>query len=191
MPSPSELTEAKREVLRLLRAIDPFPARKDTRKQVRQPGQTTPYYQFALGRVVKLDTGITHSRFNARFPELHRACRRLMHTRDPLFRYDAIQINKNQQCAPHKDTNNHGPSYIIGLGDYTGGELVINKMRKVSIRNKFVMFDGTELHETTPFKGERYSLVFFRIKDSHKRRGRKASPTRRKSTTKRRKSRKS
>ena len=160
--------QLRAHVLMLLRSIHPFPARKDTRKKLRQPGQVTPYYQFALGRVVKLDEGITSSQFNKRFPELLAVCRALVRAYDPNFKYDAIQVNKNQQCAAHKDTNNEGPSLIIGLGKYTGGQLLVEKTQKFNIRNKFVSFDGRLLHETPPFEGERYSLVFFRIKSSHK-----------------------
>ena len=154
-------------VLTQLRNIHPFPARKDTRKKLRQPGQVTPYYQFALGKVIKLDEGIVQSQFNTKFPELLAACRQLVESYDPMFDYDAIQVNKNQQCAPHKDSHNEGPSLIIGLGDYTGGEL-FTKGEAIDIRNKFVSFDGRITHETLPFEGERYSLVFFRIKSSWK-----------------------
>ena len=35
-----------------------------------------------------------------------------------------MTVNKNQKASSHTDINNVGESYIIGLGDYTGGELV-------------------------------------------------------------------
>jgi hypothetical protein len=40
------------------------------------------------------------------------------------YTFEAVTINENQQAAAHVDKNNKGHSYIIGLGDYTGGDLV-------------------------------------------------------------------
>ena len=40
----------------------------------------------------------------------------------PDFRYTTIQFNKNYATKKmHVDGNNEGPSYIVGVGDYTGG----------------------------------------------------------------------
>ena len=33
------------------------------------------------------------------------------------------QVNKNYSAALHVDKFNLGPSYIVGLGDFTGGAL--------------------------------------------------------------------
>ena len=33
------------------------------------------------------------------------------------------QVNKNYETALHVDGNNMGPSYIVGLGDYDGGQV--------------------------------------------------------------------
>ena len=85
-------------VLKLLRDIDPFPARKDGRKSVMQPGQDR-VRGFALGTVRKLDEGLVPSQFNARFPELLKLARKMMHDHDPTFRFSSIQVNKNQVCA--------------------------------------------------------------------------------------------
>ena len=57
---------------------------------------------------------------------------------------------------------------IIGLGDYLGGELGIidsktKVKREINIKNKFVSFDGSDVHFTLPFTGTRYSLVYFTI----------------------------
>ena len=90
-----------------------------------------------------------------------------MKSRDPKFKFSSIQFNKNHRSSKHTDSKNTGISYIIGLGDYTGGELIVydkdgkNPVKK-DIRNKFYKFDGSKFpHETAPFKGERYSLVFY------------------------------
>jgi hypothetical protein len=100
------------------------------------------------------------SRWNKKFPHLLQACQDLIQTIHPEFPYTTIQVNKNLQCDPHVDKNNMGPSYIIGLGDYTGGELVIEG-KAFNIRNRFKRFDGTKGHWVNDFQGERYSLVYF------------------------------
>ena len=93
--------------------------------------------------------------------------KKLMKMKNPKFKFTSIQYNKNHRAAKHKDAKNTGISYIIGLGDYTGGELIVydedgkNPVKK-DIKNKFYTFDGSKYpHETAPFKGERYTLVFY------------------------------
>ena len=87
---------------------------------------------------------------------------------EPDFKYTTIQYNKNHKCAKHKDKNNVGDSYIIGFGDYTGGELIVydddGNKQIVDIKNKFFKFNGSKyFHETNDFTGERYTLVFFNV----------------------------
>lgn len=152
------MAEFRKKTLAELRAIDPFPSR-ESRKNARPDG-VKKYVGFCFGKVKKLDEGYVRSQFDARFPGLLKAARELIKAHDPSFRYTSIQVNKNMQCKPHKDTYNKGMSYIIGLGAYTGGELLTGD-RSINIRNKFLKFDGRQTHSTAPFKGERYSLVYF------------------------------
>ena len=84
--------------------------------------------------------------------------------------FTTIQFNKNYQCQKHIDGKNVGISHIIGLGDYTGGELLIyydgydKEPTKVDIKGKFYSFNGSEYyHETAPFTGQRHSIVFFSL----------------------------
>lgn len=52
-------------------------------------------------------------------------------------------------------------SLIVGLGDYSGGDLVLEGEQK-DIRYKAIEFNGwKQRHWTMPFKGERFSLVWF------------------------------
>ena len=52
-------------------------------------------------------------------------------------------------------------SLIVGLGAYSGGELMVEGVKN-DIRYKPLQFNGwTERHWTKPFLGERYSLVWF------------------------------
>jgi len=81
---------------------------------------------------------------------------------------DQIQINRNWWSPAHRDSGNVGESYIVGLGDYEGGETCVDyetHIKKYNIKNTFTKFDGSKyLHWTNKFTGNRYSLVFY----SHK-----------------------
>lgn len=100
------------------------------------------------------------SRWNKKFPELYDSLKKWIKKVKPTFKWTTIQVNKNVVSPPHFDKNNVGPSYIIALGDYTGGELVIEG-QPFNIKNKWKKFDGRKGHWVKPFKGTRYSLVFF------------------------------
>lgn len=106
----------------------------------------------------------TGSRYNFKRPELYQLLVSLgRNILPPDFTYTSIQVNENYQTLPHKDKGNEGVSAILGFGFYTGGELKIEDS-VVSIDKRLVFFDGSKyLHETLPFFGERYSLVFFTV----------------------------
>ena len=84
-------------------------------------------------------------------------------------KFNAICVNQSYQMARHKDKNNVGDSYIIGLGDYTGGELRVwdkNGENPVDhdIQHKPLKFNGSQyFHEVRPFEGERWSLIFYHV----------------------------
>ena len=40
------------------------------------------------------------------------------------------------------DKNNLGPSYIVGVGDYTGGEVWVHGMGEMHVKGKWLSFDG-------------------------------------------------
>jgi hypothetical protein len=74
-----------------------------------------------------------------------------------------ITINKFAQFKPHRDSGGGAGqrlSMIVGLGNYTGGKLVIGG-EEHDIRYKPMEFDGfRDEHWTTPFDGERFSIVW-------------------------------
>ena len=77
-----------------------------------------------------------------------------------------ITLNKNLKCLPHIDNQNTGLSIIIGLGNYTGGRLILHHtetdLEYINIHNKPYIFDGTKIkHSTEDFIGERYSIIFY------------------------------
>jgi hypothetical protein len=138
-----------------------FPTCK-TRKNISSDGVKA----FVLGDVnyrgQKSLGGLTRgpSRYNKKFETLYDTLKEFIAKKKPNFKYTTIQVNKNVFCKPHVDKNNVGPSYVIALGDFTGGELVVEG-NQFNIKNKFKKFDGRKAHWITPFKGTRYSIVFF------------------------------
>lgn len=102
------------------------------------------------------------------------------------FGFTSIQVNNSVQAKLHVDRSNKGPSKIICLGDFQGGELwyhdgtgpvereITKGLRKggyeagkrlkgslYPTRNTWVDFDGNNAHATEPFTGERYAIIFF------------------------------
>ena len=73
-------------------------------------------------------------------------------------------VNCNAEFTPHVDSgtgSGQSLSMIVGLGDYSGGELYIEG-DLFDIRFKPIEFDGWKLrHWTNQFQGERFSLVWF------------------------------
>lgn len=79
------------------------------------------------------------------------------------FTWDAVQVNDNYSSQPHTDKGNRGESYIVGFGDYTGGDLIVEGTH-FDIRHRGYLFNGAERqHWTDVWQGHRYSLVFFSI----------------------------
>jgi len=70
-------------------------------------------------------------------------------------------VNKNYLSALHIDKNNLGPSYIIGVGEYEDGELWVQDLGKVDCKHSWELFDGNIPHCTMPYKGTRYTLIYF------------------------------
>ena len=105
-----------------------------------------------------------------RYKVLFEECIKYMKEYDSDFKFTSIMLNKNIKCKKHIDKYNHNLSYIIGLGHYEGGELLLydkkgNITDSINIKDTFYKFDGHTHHSTNDFTGERYSLVFYSICD--------------------------
>lgn len=154
-------THFKKSVLEELQSIT-FPKNK-TRLNIKGSQSTT---SFVLGDVnyrgQKYLNGRTRgpSKWNIKFPKLYERIQQLISLCKPDFEYTTIQVNKNVECQPHIDKNNVGNSYIIGLGNYTGGELIIEN-KYFNIKNRWKKFDGHCAHWVAPFKGDRYTLYSY------------------------------
>lgn len=147
------------------------------RNNILRTGQSN-YEGFALGKVISWAGKGENAGYrkmlsiktrNPKYKKLFNETKKLMKLKDPKFKFTSIQYNKNQRAARHRDAKNMGVSYIVGLGNYKGGELIIfdeneKNPKKHNIRNRFYSFNGSIYpHETAPFKGERYTLVFYSI----------------------------
>jgi len=119
----------------------------------------------AMGKVhIYIGNKVLDAQYNTKFPKLFDLLKWLIALHHPKFKYSTIQVNYGFACDKHVDKNNVGPSFSISLGDFTGGELVVEsggRETAYNTRNKFVKFDGRNPHWVKPFKGERYSLVYF------------------------------
>ena len=98
------------------------------------------------------------SRYNKKFPELYKLL--VEYANQQGLHYTTIQINKNVKSLPHIDKNNVGLSTIIALGNFTGGELIIEGVSH-NIHNVLFEFDGKKGHWVNSFDGTRYSIIFF------------------------------
>ena len=150
---------------------------KTMRNNVLRSGQTK-YEGFVLGIIntrglVGVGKMMSVKTQNPKFRELYLETKKLMDLykkeKDPKFKFTSIQYNKSHRAAFHVDAKNVGESYIIGLGNYTGGEVIVYDKNgknpiKHNIKNKFLKFNGSIYpHETAPFKGDRYTMVFYKV----------------------------
>lgn len=107
-----------------------------------------------------------HSKFTEMYPEFWQAVQELAHFIDPDHRYTSVTINHNVLCSPHKDKRNDGTTLIIGLGDYSEGELVIDQ-EVIDINHRPHYFNGyLHTHYNRPWTGNRYSLMFYSLRKS-------------------------
>lgn len=94
-------------------------------------------------------------------PRIYNECKRLF----PDFDFKMVIINKNFKSPPHKDKNNTQKSLIIGLGDYEGGDLIIENSKtgeteRHCIWRSPLYFNGKDnVHYTGDWTGDRYSVI--------------------------------
>jgi hypothetical protein len=115
--------------------------------------------------------GFNFFKTNKQYPELFNAIVAFGNQIVPKgWEYQTITLNHGVKAKKHIDSKNAGKSVIIGIGDFTGGDIRVwnshNKdPRDKNLHDHPVMFNGGILpHETQPFKGDRYTMVFYRQK---------------------------
>ena len=99
---------------------------------------------------------------NTRYPELYALLRKLGDL-CPIP-YDAIQVNRNCVCAPHRDEGNSGLSLLISGGGYAGGQLLTEGAHFYDCNRRGLLFDGAKItHWNLPFVGTKISVIFFSV----------------------------
>ena len=157
-----------KQILSLLQqAKQTLPA--DKRRGVRM-GRSHQKKGMVLGEIKNYFVGFVVAKQTRRYRRLTVLCNCLAQVLYPKFRYGTIQVNEGHS-ALHVDSLNTGPSLILVLGKYTGGEVWTwekrAKARKVGPAG--LMFNGLEPHMTFPYSGERFSLVFFNQRQGNSR----------------------
>lgn len=95
-------------------------------------------------------------------------CKEYLKKEDPKFRFSSIQVNKNFSGDPHVDKSDVTYQYALSLGDFVGGRLVVStddpfEFVSLDTKDHLTRCDGRRAHWVTPFRGTRYSLIFYRI----------------------------
>lgn len=109
----------------------------------------------------------TKSKYTKLYPYMMTLFKKFIKSHYPSFKFKSIYVNKNTESKTHLDSKNTGKSLLVGFGDYTGGKTIIyneyyEMPKKFHIKTHSLIFNGSELpHKSEPFKGKRYSLVFF------------------------------
>jgi len=92
--------------------------------------------------------------------EIYNECKRLF----PDHPFDCIMINKNFCCPPHKDKNNIGDSTIFGVGDYNGGDCVVEGEGHCVLYSPLIFNGAEKEHWVEEWTGDRYTVVLCQSK---------------------------
>ena len=93
------------------------------RESVMQPGQTWAHSDI-LGLIRFQDARVAVAPPSREYGFFTIALTRWMKARMPFdFACTSISVNKDYACVIHRDAFNAGPSALLALGDFTGGEL--------------------------------------------------------------------
>lgn len=124
--------------------------------------------------------GVGEFRPNERFPELFDLLIKFGNEILPKgFKYQTITLNKDMKAKKHIDGGNAGFSVLTGLGDFTGGELNVYKPdgtnpETYDLKDHNLIFNGSLLpHMTKPFKGRRYTIIYYKQKKPCSSKGKK------------------
>ena len=106
------------------------------------------------------------SKSTIKYPHILPLFKKFIKSHYPDFTFKTVYVNRNTVCKEHVDSRNIGESLLVGLGKYTGGKTVLytddDKELSFHIKSNSLIFNGSLIpHKSEPFKGTRYSLVFF------------------------------
>ena len=78
-----------------------------------------------------------------------------------------VSLNRNVKCEKHRDGNrNH--SYLLFLGDFTGGALLFEDGSKIEEKYKWHKIDGQIPHWNEEHEGTKYSIIVYQSESSQK-----------------------
>ena len=98
--------------------------------------------------------------------EVWDASMELLRSIDPDYHCTSIGFNKNFKGSPHRDEKDSGCQIATGFGAYSGGALRVygsEGIIDVDTNQRWCRFDGRYVHEVLPFKGMRYSVIFYQL----------------------------
>ena len=78
---------------------------------------------FPLGHVLSYFKGLASSAQLSKRPQLTRLLTAFVRRDYPDCPLATIQLNRNYNAKVHACGDSHGPSMIVGFGEYTGGDL--------------------------------------------------------------------
>ena len=109
-------------------------------------------------KVAKIYSNVLNNRDKE--PELYDAIKDV----SPEWWGDDIQItlNKDLVCKRHRDHANKEHSWILWLGDFTGGALNFDDGTKVEGKGVWHKISGHIHHWNDPHEGSKYSIVLYR-----------------------------
>ena len=85
---------------------------------------------------------------------------------DPTYHCTSIGFNKNFKGSPHRDEKDSGCQIATGFGQFKGGALRVYASEgivDVDTNQRWCRFDGRYVHEVLPFKGTRYSVIYYQL----------------------------
>ena len=97
-------------------------------------------------------------------PRLYKLLQELAKAEIPEFSYTTIGVNKNVVTRRHTDKYNVGPTMILALGDFEGGDLVVRDKTFPLSEKKWLYFWGKDEHYNTQLcKGVKYTITYFTL----------------------------
>jgi hypothetical protein len=72
-----------------------------------------------------------------------------------------VILNRNVTCEKHRD-GNEGHSWVLWLGDFSGGALVFDSGERFTERGVWHKINGRTPHWNEPHEGTKYGVVLYR-----------------------------
>ena len=114
-----------------------------------------------------LKRGQKYSDFNG-YEKLQQALEELLAWADPEYPCNNFALTRNFQSSPHIDRNDQTYQFAISLGDFEGGQLVVEcddykSINVIDTRNRIAAVDGRYVHWVRGFSPdkERFSIICY------------------------------